>query len=304
MRLILLLLVFSAQTIFAGLERYSNLVVSGGSSGLQITYLGTNGFQLRSGNHVLVIDPYFSRIDFSGMTFGGPVLPDVNRIDAGMKYLSRRAEAIVVTHGHVDHLLDVPVVMQRTGARMIGSRTAAQLVGRAGIPAARCEAVTAGGERRIGPWKIRALAASHDRLLGKIPFPGESRGSGAPRRAGDWVCGEPLAYLIEIHGQRIYIDSGGTPASLPPANIGPVDLAILGVALPDSRERFSAALQRLRPRFVFPSHQDDFFRPLDSGFHFGLLTDFPRVLRDHSKAAPTSRLILLEYFKPWVLPKN
>jgi hypothetical protein len=53
-------------------------------------------------------------------------------------------------------------------------------------------------------------------------------------RAGDWICGEPLAFLIEIDGQRIFIDSGGTPALLPP-NVH-VDLAILGVALPYSRE--------------------------------------------------------------------
>jgi hypothetical protein len=68
---------------------------------------------------------------------------------------------------------------------------------------------------------------------------------------------------------------------LPSKNLAPVDLAILGVALPDSRARFAEAVKRLRPRYTFPSHQDDFFRSLDAGFKFGLLTDFPRVLRDY-----------------------
>jgi hypothetical protein len=118
------------------------------------------------------------------------------------------------------------------------------------------------------------------------------------------VCGEPLAYLIEIAGERIFIDSGGTPASLPPADIAPVDLAILGAALPDSRARFSAAVRRLRPRYVFPSHQDNFFRPLHAGFQFGPLTDFPGLLRNYKSQAPAGHLILFDYFRPWTLRRE
>jgi hypothetical protein len=91
---------------------------------------------------------------------------------------------------------------------------------------------------------------------------------------------------------------------LPPAEIAPVDLAILGVALPDSRARFSAAVQKLRPRYVFPSHQDDFFRPLNVGFQFGALTNFPALLRiDKSQSLP-GRLILFDYFRPWTLHRE
>jgi hypothetical protein len=103
--------------------------------------------------------------------------------------------------------------------------------------------------------------------------------------------------LIEVNGQRIYVDSGGTPAQTAPNER--VDLAILGMALPDSRARLHAALERLQPRYVLPSHQDDFFRPLSAGFEFGPMTDFPRVQRE---CAQQSRLILLDYFRPWTLP--
>jgi hypothetical protein len=154
--------------------------------------------------------------------------------------------------------------------------------------------------RRIGPWKIRVLPATHDRLFGKVPFDRhEQRSAGPPQRAADWICGEPLAFLIEVNGQRIYIDSGGTPAQLPPNER--VDLAILGMALPDSRARLHTALERLHPRYILPSHQDDFFRPLSAGFQFGQLTDFPFVERECAKQN-RSRLILLDYFKPWTLP--
>ncbi len=93
--------------------------------------------------------------------------------------------------------------------------------------------------------------------------------------------GESLAFVIEANGLRIYIDSGGAPNALPAKNIAPVDLAILGVALPDSRARFAEIVQQLRPRYILPSHQDDFFAPLNRGFTFVKLTNFPQIIRHH-----------------------
>jgi L-ascorbate metabolism protein UlaG (beta-lactamase superfamily) len=238
------------------------------------------------------------------VVLGCSVQPDEHRINDAMKHHARKVDAILVTHGHVDHLLDAPVLMRKIDTRLIGSRTAVELAERAGVSVSRCHAVTEGDVLGIGPWRIRAFTATHDRLFSIVPFAGDVRGSKPLRRAADWVCGEPLAYLIEIAGARIFIDSGGTRAVLPPAEIAPVDLAILGAALPDSRARFSAAVRRLRPRYVFPSHQDNFFRPLSTGFQFGPLTDFPGLLRDYQREAPPGQLILFDYFRPWTLRRE
>jgi L-ascorbate metabolism protein UlaG (beta-lactamase superfamily) len=269
-------------------------------NGLRVTYLGTNGYQLESNGHALLVDPYFSRVDFWSVGLGARIQPNTSRINEAMRHVAPKIDAILATHGHFDHLLDVPIVMSRTRARLLASRSSIDLAKRAG--ASSGDAVTAGDVRRIGPWKIRVLAASHDRLFGKVPFDQTApQNSGPPQRAGEWVCGEPLAFLIEINGQRIYIDSGGTEAQLPP-NVH-VDLAIMGMALPDSRARLNAALERLKPRYFLPSHQDDFFLPLSAGFQFGPLTDFPFVLRECARPNH-GRLILLDYFRPWTLPRQ
>lgn len=268
--------------------------------GVRVTYLGTNGYQFEFDGHALLVDPYFSRVDLLSVALGSRLRPDMPRVADGMQHLAPKIDAILITHGHFDHLLDVPVVMSKTQARLIASGSAVDLAKRAG--ASSGDTVTAGDVRQIGPWKIRVLPATHDRLFGKVPFDQpETHGSGPPQRPADWICGKPLAFLIEAGGQRIYIDSGGTPAQLPPHK--PVDLAILGMALPDSRARLTGALERLQPRYFLPSHQDDFFRPLTAGFQFGPLTDFSRVRRE-CEQANRGRLILLDYFQPWTLPKR
>jgi L-ascorbate metabolism protein UlaG (beta-lactamase superfamily) len=302
----------SAQAFAGGLDRYAHLVVSDSPTtprdGVRVTYLGTNGYQFEFKGHALLVDPYFSRVDLLSVALGPRIQPNAARINDGLRHLATKADAILVTHGHFDHLLDVPAVMAKTRARLIASGPSVDLAKRAG--ASSGDPVKPGDVRRIGPWKIRALSATHDRLFGKVPFdePRSQAGLSAeasakgepPQRAADWICGEPLAFLIEVDSQRIYIDSGGTPAQLPPNER--VDLAILGMALPDSRARLAAALARLQPRYVLPSHQDDFFRPLSAGFQFGPLTDFPFVQRECAQQS-RSRLILLDYFRPWTPPK-
>jgi L-ascorbate metabolism protein UlaG (beta-lactamase superfamily) len=306
MRCFLLLLGLTAQALGAGLGSYAHLVVadSPGATreGVRVTYLGTNGYQFEFKGHALLVDPYFSRLDLLSVAVGAHIQPDASRINDGLRHLAPKADAILVTHGHFDHLLDVASVMAKTKARLIASASSVNLVRQ--MPNANrllADAVKPGDARRIGPWKIRVLPATHDRLFGKVPYDQMRSQSQAPQRAADWICGEPLAFLIEVNGQRIYIDSGGTEAQLPPNEH--VDLAILGVALPDSRERLHVALERLQPRYVLPSHQDDFFRPLSAGFQFAPLSDFPFVQRECAQQKH-GRLILLDYFRSWTLPKR
>jgi L-ascorbate metabolism protein UlaG (beta-lactamase superfamily) len=305
-RALLLFLGFSTQALGAGLNTYADLVAKDSDAaplaGVRVTYLGTNGYQFEFQGHALLVDPYFSRVDLLSVALGSRIRPEMARIAEGMRHLAPKADAILVTHGHFDHLLDVPIVMSKTQACLIASAEAVDLAKRAGASSPKAFEVRAGDVRQVGSWKIRVLPATHDRLFGKVPFDQrETHSSSPPQRPADWICGEPLAFFVEVGGQRIYIDSGGTTAQLPPHER--VDLAILGMALPDSRARLPGALKRLEPRYILPSHQDNFFRPLSAGFQFGPLTDFSRVRRE-CEQANRGRLILLDYFRPWTLPKK
>ena len=309
MKLVLFPLLLGASIAHGGLQNYSNLVVADPAppSGplrhaVRITYLGVNGYQFEADGHVLLVDPYFTRAGFWSVAWNRPMVSQPGRVDEGFRHLRPRADAVLVTHAHFDHLLDVPNVMRRTGARLVAGPTAIRLVQSFGIAPQKCDSVQPGTIRTIGPWTIHVLAAQHDTLLGSVPFPNRPKTlTHPPAKPSDWVVGEPLAFMIEAAGKRIYIDSGGVPGFPPDRVVGRVDLAILGLALPDSRQRFAESVVRLHPRFILPSHQDDFFTPLNRGFVFGKLTNFPDIQRQHQKQDLPGRLILLDYFKPWTL---
>jgi L-ascorbate metabolism protein UlaG (beta-lactamase superfamily) len=310
MKLSLCGLLLLAQVAFGGLEKYSALVVADAKANapahpdaIRVTYLGVNGFQFENGNHAILVDPYFTRIDLGAAIFNRALDSNPKRVEDGIRHVHMPADAALVTHAHFDHLLDVPSIMRQTHARLLAGPTAVNLVESFGIKPNQCEIVGPGMKRTIGPWNIRVFAAVHDRIIGNSPpFPGMvTTPARRPTKISDWKLGEPLAFLIEAAGKRIYIDSGGIPDYGPDAAIGHVDLAILGVALPDSRRRLSEAVLRLQPRYILPSHQDDFFTPLSRGFVFGKLTNFPAVMRMHEQEHLPGHLILLDYFRPWTL---
>src|SRR6184192_538538 len=123
-----LLLTFAAPAFGAGLAPYAQLVVSDSHvnprNGVRVTYRGTNGYEFEFKGHALLVDPYFSRVDVLNVALGPRIQPNISRITDAMRHLAPKVDAILVTHGHYDHLLDVPVVMSRTHARLIASVSA------------------------------------------------------------------------------------------------------------------------------------------------------------------------------------
>lgn len=271
---------------------------------VSVTYLGVNGYLIRSGATAILVDPFFSRVPMRHVVFKVPVQSSDTAIAHARRAgaLPGRIDAFLITHSHFDHALDVPVLQKQLGGKVITSETGAYLCEAMGTSRSDLRPARPGDVLHAGAAKVRVLAARHDLVLGSLPYPGLINAplEAPPSAAADWRLGTPLAYLIELAGKRIYVESGGVVGH-PPAVSG-VDLAIVGTAVGDGKGRYAEAVRALQPRFVLPSHQDDFFNPLESGFHFSVLSDFPRIKATHAVEALPGRLILMDYFHSWPLP--
>jgi len=98
---------------------------------IELTYLGNAGWQITDGKTVVLVDPNLTQFRHppAPAVTGKPtdpqklIAPDTEEIDAKI----RRADYILVTHGHLDHALDALNIAKKTGATIIGTETVANL---------------------------------------------------------------------------------------------------------------------------------------------------------------------------------
>ena len=120
---------------------------------IRLTFLGSAGWEITDGRSVVLVDPYLTnsraartRAAADSMrrnpsdtrpVFGpdDPRWPDTAAIDTQI----RRADYILMTHGHSDHSLDAPYITRKMGAVIIGHETAANKADRPGADRLRHE---------------------------------------------------------------------------------------------------------------------------------------------------------------------
>jgi len=184
-----------------------------------------------------------------------------------------RADAIILGHTHFDHALDAPSIAKRTGALVLGSRSAAELCRAQGVPASQIDVVerpagSAPVVREVGPFHLTFHASAHSPLLlGRVPFEGEIADCDAiPMRAEAYLCGAVFGVEVGVAGKTLFhVGSAEILASMPKLS---VDLALLCVAGWTSSASFpERMMQKLSPRAVLLSHWDNFLRPLSEGAH-------------------------------------
>ncbi len=81
-------------------------------------WLGVAGIELRVNEQILALDPFLTRPPFRRMWFGRV------RSDSALVVTTiPQCNVILITHAHHDHLMDVPEIIQQTGATAYGAST-------------------------------------------------------------------------------------------------------------------------------------------------------------------------------------
>jgi L-ascorbate metabolism protein UlaG (beta-lactamase superfamily) len=285
---------------------------------VELTYLGVSGFMIRSGDHVVLTAPHFTNppVDLLGLNLFGAatVDPDPALIRQFFPADGEKASAIIVGHGHYDHLLDIPFIAESlaTGATIYGSPTVRNML--LGDSALKHRIVAISGDSvgtvadsgawmttSDGAFRFMALRSSHA-PIGKLLWHDIYWARGTvdtplarlPKKAPDWRLGDPYAYLIDVLDRdgkpvfRIYYEdaAGDAPLGLPPAKLGGrrVDVAIL--CMPDAQLAKPPApgplVEALKPRYVIASHWESFFVPRTKGIELNPASDvkrFDKVMR-------------------------
>ncbi|WP_436701325.1 MBL fold metallo-hydrolase [Nocardioides sp. BYT-33-1] len=237
------------------------------SDGVGVTFLGVASLLIEDGASAVLTDGFFSRPALARVALGR-IAPDEARI---ARVLSRagidRLDVVTPVHTHYDHALDSAVVAGRTGARLLGGSSAAQIGRGGGLPEDRIGVVVPGEPVRAGGFTLTWIEGEHcppDRYPGMITAPVVP-----PVRTTAYQCGEAWSILLEHDSGRTALVQGSAgfrPGALAGrrAEVAYLGVGQLGVQDPGYvRQYWAETVETVGARQVVLIHWDDFFRPLD-----------------------------------------
>lgn len=267
-----------------------------GPDELAVRWLGTAAFEIRTAETSILIDPHFSRHNVWQL-LAGPLTPDMARIE---KHLPK-ADAVFIGHSHHDHMVDAPAIAKKLDVPLYGSEDTSRVALGAGLPA-RLVKTLQGGERvRVGDLTIEAVPSEHSDIITNWLVAGRiAPDAKPPMRFTQYKHGPVFTFVVHWRGRTVY--HFGSAEMIEPVMKGrKADVAMICLSgWKDNRPIFGRIAGALAPSVVVPMHHDDFFRPLEAGFHPGQLAfvdeAYPAIARDMPHSALV-KLDLLDEFR-------
>ena len=266
---------------------------------VRLRWLGTNAWEFTSGSATVLIDPWVSRFETGAYQDGiDPETPIEVYPEVVDEHITA-ADCVLVTHGHYDHIADVPYIAAKTGATVLGTETHLNLLRAMEAPHDQLGQVVGGEQYAFGGFTVEVFASSHStsgehkRILfdGTLPGTVPKR----PKKVKDLLEGGSLTYLLDF-GEVSFFNIGS--ASFHEREIAGIRPTVVfiqpgGDHSPDYVERLLKATGY--PKYVVPTHWDDFDEPLTEPAVPGV--DW-KELRDRvAEASPDSEFVLIDHLE-------
>jgi L-ascorbate metabolism protein UlaG (beta-lactamase superfamily) len=279
-----------------------------------LEYMGAAGWRITNGTTVILIDPYLSRIigpPPPGRPFSRapgdtrPVYgwddaaePNVATIDSHVK----RADFILVTHTHYDHVLDVPHIALKTGATVIGTESTENVVRAYNIPEKQLITVRGGEDYEFGNFSVKVIPSLHSALDHKHLFSSATAPAGmkAPLSLRQMHPeGGTLAYLIRFQAHQILAFGGMNYIEREIEGLRP-DVVLVGAGA--SRTEIYDYTGRLMrdlgfPQLVLPTHWDNFLVPYEVSQQDSVEA-VQSFVREVKAISSKTEVIVPKYFEP------
>jgi L-ascorbate metabolism protein UlaG (beta-lactamase superfamily) len=189
----------------------------------QITWFGHNCWSIETGGKTILLDPFLDE---------SPTAP--------VKAADVRADFILVSHGHSDHIADAAPIAKRTGATVLANFEVGEWLKKQGIAADKVIGMNPGGGVEQSFGRVKFTIAHHSSSL-----PDGSYG------------GVPGGFLLKLADARVYF-ACDTALFLDMKLIGSggLDLAVLpiGDMFTMGPEDSIDAIRLLSPKRVAPCH--------------------------------------------------
>ncbi|HKL01496.1 MAG TPA: MBL fold metallo-hydrolase [Desulfotignum sp.] len=259
---------------------------------MEITWLGTAGFDISTNDSRFLIDPFVSRNPEAE-----PVQPKRPADLAG-------ADRIFVSHGHFDHLMDLPEILGQdpeNPVRVFCSATAAKTLEKMGVPSTRIFRVTWDSTIvRFDQVAARACFGRHIRfdlsLVAATLARMQLRFFHILPLFTRYPCGRVLSWQFSLEGRTIqHLGSAG----IPPGGLErlkPADVLMLPLEGHSDICRIAADLvMRLAPRSVIVHHHDNFYPPVSR------TVDIAPFVEQVNRQRPDTRIIVPRINTPFFL---
>jgi len=284
-------------------------------SELLLKYLGTAGWEITDGTTIILIDPYLSRINGPAPPGGGsghPAAGDTRRAynwsdittpdTAAIDEHIQRADFVLVTHTHYDHILDVPYIALKTRATVIGTESTENVMRAYGIPEQQLITVRGGEDYQFSGFSLKVIPSIHSPLDHKRYF---SSATAPPGMKAPLTLeqihpeGGTLAYLVRLGGHQILGFGGNNYIEREIAGLEP-DIVLVGAGA--SRKEiydYSGRLMRALhyPALVLPTHWDNFLLPYEASQQ-PALEALQSFVQEITVVSPKTKVIVPKYFQP------
>lgn len=228
---------------------------------IRVTWTGAAGLRFETGEQMILIDPYYTRIGIFPTLFA-PISPDPAAIARHIRETDK-ITAVIVSHTHSDHALDVPYIAARYDGELVGSASLDTLMRIYDLPARTT--ICHGGETVAlsDIAKVTMIRSTHGLVaFGKVPFAGEiSPVSTLPMKAKAYRVGTAFMPQLELDG-TCFLHTGSANFIEDELNGHTCDVLFLCVAGWQKRNGYPERIMELtQPKAIVLFHYDDFSRP-------------------------------------------
>lgn len=232
--------------------------VTGQNKTLQLKYLGVAGWEITDNTTTVLIDPYITRPNRGELNDSDLVFSDTSMIDK----VIGKADFILVTHSHMDHLLDVAYIAKKTGAKVIGTQTTMSIIRAYNIDRDQLYTVMGGEDYQFENISVKVIPSLHSALGNKHFFDSRTYTEPltAPLKRSDFIMGGSLMYLLRIGDSEILMGGSMNFIENEIKGLHP-DILIAGVNR-SIHEIYNYTERLLKltnyPKIVLPTHWDSY----------------------------------------------